>query len=143
MNSTSNIEVNDLAEVLSANMAMAFLYVVGRDEVDEALKNLDRAEWHVGREIKRLRLAPPSHVANPEFGGAYLPLVAKFVEAEFNADARLFYIMVLQRCEVRTYLQALDSCLDSIVSLRLRVSGEVMPDRVGENQHLVLPHRVE
>lgn len=120
-NHPSGIEVIEINEVLSGNIAAAFKYVARRGEKGDAIKDLKKAEWYVRREIARLSKVAmrlqSTRLANPELSEYAEKLMITWLAHELNANAKRFYQLVARSITVDRYILGLETCLPHIHAL--------------------------
>lgn len=121
----SGVECIELSEKLSFNLGNAFKYVFRRDDKENSLQDVSKAEWYLKREIVRLENlienSPASTLVfiHPALTVADLRKADKVIAAEKNSNAADFYAYLFSQGPIQEPddLAVLHDALNSLQAL--------------------------
>jgi hypothetical protein len=119
----SGVECIEISEKLSFNLGNAFKYVFRRDDKENALQDVSKAEWYLKREIGRLEglidtmPASVELLIHPNLTNSDDRKIDKVIEAEKNPDAADYYAYLFHQAELHGP-EDLDSLREALVSLQ-------------------------
>lgn len=119
----SGVECIELSEKLSFNLGNAFKYVFRRDDKENTLQDVSKAEWYLKREIGRLEdliVNTPASVQlliHPNLTIADYQKATRVIETETNRNAAEYYVYLFDQAFL-TEPADLDSLRDALASLQ-------------------------
>ncbi len=121
----SGVECIELSEKLSFNLGNAFKYVFRRDDKENTIQDVSKAEWYLKREIERLEglleIMPASVpiLIHPNLSNADARKIDRVIAAEKNVNAADYYAYLFGNSELRgpEDLQTLYDALESLQCL--------------------------
>jgi hypothetical protein len=119
----SGVECIEISEKLSFNLGNAFKYVFRRDDKENTLQDVSKAEWYLKREIGRLEKAleelPASSIIflHPGLSIGDLRKADKVIAAESDSNAADYYAYLFTQGVVQEP-DDLESLYDALASLQ-------------------------
>jgi hypothetical protein len=121
----SGVECIEISEKLSFNLGNAFKYVFRRDDKENTLQDVSKAEWYLKREIGRLEglieTMPASvHLLiHPDLTNADARKIERVIAAEKNVNAADYYAYLFSQAPLGgpEDLESLHDALDSLQAL--------------------------
>lgn len=112
----SGVECIELSEKMSFNLGNAFKYVFRRDDKENALQDVSKAEWYLKREISRLEKlveempASVEVLIHPNLSISDYKKANRVIAAEANPNAADYYVYLFDQESVAS--------ADDLISLR-------------------------